>query len=96
MEQKVAVVPSSCGEERQFFIPERYNAIARTTTLRRELDSPIAQRGTMEDRTVELTRELQRSRPIRLDIANTDNADKRSRELTEINNGIAWKCRNTA
>ena len=55
---------------------ERDKAIARTTALRRELDGSIAERNTIEERIVEFTREMRRSRRIRLDMTNTVNTER--------------------
>ena len=75
---------------------KRDDAIARTRTLRRELDASMAERRTMDERIVELTREMRRSRRIRLDMTNSVNTERRRRELTEVNNGLVREERNTA
>ena len=50
----------------------------------------------MDERIVELTREMRRSRRIRLDMTNSVNTERRRRELTEVNNGLVREERNTA
>ena len=42
----------------------------------------------MEERIVDFTREMRLSKRIRLDMTNYVNAERRRRDLTEINNGL--------
>ena len=96
MERQVAGSPSSWAEERQNLTTERDNEIALAATLKSELDGSFSERDRIEERIVELTREMRRSRRFRLDMNNTANTERGRRELNEVNNELIREERNTA
>ena len=96
VERQVAGSPSSWAEERQNLTTERDNEIALAATLKSELDGSFSERDRIEERIVELTREMRRSRRFRLDMNNTANTERGRRELNEVNNELIREERNTA